>query len=185
MLSRKVSIKVVIGIIVVTFATAVGLVYAAEQIIGTEEVSATVNIVTAAQFLRTCRFDDSSCNTPFTGDLPFGDMSRGATKTVKFRIKNTQSSGGSGLLVDARIRFNNVVTKLEIKDTQTLTGDVPNLGRFEVKYFDSSGSFGRSNTDDVNAGEVRRVEVKYTAASNVAAGALNFDVLLDVVDAVE
>ena len=136
-MSRKLSIKVVLGIIVVTFAAAVGLVYAAQSVIGTKEVSATVNIVTTAQFLKTCTLDDSLCTAPglFTGDLPFGDMSRGDTKTVRFRVKNTQSSGGSGLLVDARIRFNDVVTKLERKSDSVLTGDVPNVGIFEFRLF--------------------------------------------------
>ena len=91
------------------------------------------------------------------------------------------------MLVDSRIRFNNVLTNLTLKvgDSKRVTGDVPNLGTFELTQCTKITCTGKDITDDLAPAEVRQVHVKFTAANNVAEGALKFDVLLDVVDAVE
>ena len=184
MLRHRSSLTLVtITVISILVATA-AVVYAFQNILGTKEVSATVNLVSESDFLRICSEADTACDTPFAGDLAYGDMFRGTTITKRFHIKNT---GVQSFKVDARIRLGTAITPLTLNIVSSssdnyFTGDVPNLGKF--KLVEREGV-----TIDVDralsADTVRSVELSYTPFLGLPPGPLNFSVLMDVVDVVE
>ena len=196
MLRRRSTLSIVIVTAVVAVLATVVVTYALPTILGTKGVSATVTIVPSGENLAVCRDSDADCTTLFTGDLEFGALLPGSSSTVFFRIKNTASISDSPntLFVDARIRFNNVITPLSIGNVSVgtsnitaLTGDIPNLGTFVLVERLASGILRDANSN-IQPGVVRSVEVEFTADLTLTPQipqALNFHILLDAVDSVE
>ena len=189
MFSRsRVGVIVAIAVIITVLAT-VAVVFAVQNVIGTKTVTASVTIQSVAESLRVCGTADSSCSGPvFTGDLGFGTMSVGATKEISFFVKNTESSGGSNIFLDARISSGGAITLLNLSGTGTsaiLTGDVPSLGVFTIKRQNSSGTFGEGMDDAMPPTLVKKITVAFTPRSDLSSGTKNFSILLDVVDATE
>ena len=111
MLRRRSTLSVVFVTAIATVLATVAVVYAFQNILGTKEVSATVNLVSESDFLRICSKADTACDTPFSGDLAYGDMFRGTTITRSFHMKNT---GVQSFRVDARIRLGTAITPLTL-----------------------------------------------------------------------
>ena len=181
-----------IAIIVAT----VGVVYALQTIFQTSGISAKVNIVTGADRIRVCSDADTNCTTPFTGDLNFGNMLPGTSRSVFPRVKNILTGGlAAPVFVDIRIDFPAAVSSsdrvtplnnskcLDFPDFPFLCGDVPNLGTFLVEVTVIS-PFPRSTTV-LQPQEVALLQIRYTTAPNLPPGPLAFDILVDAVDVTE
>ena len=195
MLRRRSVVSLVIITVIAIVATTVAVVYAVQTILQTREVSATVNIQSGGERILVCSDSDTNCTTLFTGDLNFGNMLTGTSRSAFFRIKNILTGGlAAPVFVDARIRFfipgtGDVVTPLSLRQEPcaggALCGNVPGLGKFLMEYVNAIGDRVASADTALQPREVRRVEVKYTSDASLAPGTVNFDILVDAVDAVE
>ena len=173
---------VTIAVLVAVLAT-VAVTYAIlQEILGTDTVSASVNIVSEADF--------ECAGAIFTGDLSFGTMTRGSSATVKFRIKHIESVGNAPIFIDIRLKSGDQITQFNLATSpltgrQVVTGDVPGLGIFTVNVKSQGGTVFRDWGDALAAQENREVHLDYTAASNILPGLKPFDILIDVVDFIE
>ena len=137
-----------VGVFYAVAIAVVAVVYATQTIFNTNELDSRDNPVVGGDNLVVGGDNLFVCNE-FLGNcagvlasLDFEDVAIGARKQVGFRIQNTASFPGFGevpntLLVDVRIKFDEVITPLQLvtgsslsETHKLLSGDVPNLGHF-------------------------------------------------------
>ena len=190
MMRRRSVVYVVSVAVMATVLVTAAISYAIfQEILGTESVSASVNIVSESQNLKVCSVDDLTCSgTIFTGDLSFGDMTRDSSATVQFVIKHIEAVGNAPIFVDIRLKSGDQITPFQLDtlpSTPVLTGDVPGLGKFVVRFKSSNGNVTEAADTALVANEARQVNLDYTAASDILPGLKSFDILIDVVNAPE
>ena len=193
------------SLVVITAVTAVvatiAVTYALQTILGTKTVGARAAVVSLADNLRICDIRDSLCDlADFAelGELDFGNIAAGATKSVEFIIKNTEEIGEGPIFLDVRIKSGNQVASLDLGSVAcgsvsgicpVLSGDAINLGHFEVRRATSPSNIDNNTEDPTRpiAGQaIRALRISFTLDPSLREPKpLTFEVLFDIVDAVE